>query len=99
VSTDEETRKLYRSVTLGSSIEFLILDSRRGYLGSYQSKWLKHRLTHSKASWKIILSGTSFGRVDIVSDSNADVDTTSAGNGIIATSNNILSSFFRHNLN
>ena len=68
MSEDEETRKLYKSISFGPHVEVLILDTRRGYLGRNQSKWLKHRLSSSSATWKIVLSGTSFGRVDVMSE-------------------------------
>ena len=58
---------------IGQSVELLILDTRRGLLGRSQSKWLKTRLSHSAATWKIIMSGASFGRVDVsCEDSGAE---------------------------
>lgn len=50
---------------VGQHVELLLLDMRRGYLGRGQSKWLKSRLGSSTATWKVVLSGSSFGRIDI----------------------------------
>ena len=72
MSEDEETRKLYKSVLLGPHVELLVLDTRRGYLGKNQGKWLKGRLINSTATWKVVLSGTSFGRMDIAASTSSD---------------------------
>lgn len=79
LSEDEETRKLYKSVAMGPHVELLILDTRRGYLGRSQSKWLKHRLSTSSASWKVILSGTSFGRVDVEANEGSQATVENQG--------------------
>lgn len=56
---------------IGQHVELLLLDTRRGYLGRCQVKWLKSRLTSSTATWKIVLSGSSFGRIDVKDEGNA----------------------------
>jgi hypothetical protein len=60
-SVEGPTVNLYRSFFYGPDIEVFVLDTRRGYLGKHQGKWLKRGLKKSQATWKILLAGTPFG--------------------------------------
>lgn len=60
-SVEGPTIHFYRSFCYGPDIEVFVLDTRRGYLGKHQGKWLRHALKNSQATWKIILSGTPLG--------------------------------------
>lgn len=54
-------RLMYRRIMLGSICELIVLDSRNGYLGQEQSKWLTATLEASTSPWKIIISGCPLG--------------------------------------
>lgn len=54
---ESATRNFYRSLSVGSSMELFLLDTRNGYLGREQSKWLKESLADSRAKWKLVLGG------------------------------------------
>lgn len=54
-------RHLYRSVLVSTDVEVFILDSRNGYLGKDQARWLKDGIRKSSAAMKIIFSGRTFG--------------------------------------
>lgn len=59
--TEENIRHLYRSFWISKEIEVYVLDSRHGYLGKEQARWLKDSLRKSTAQYKLIFSGKSFG--------------------------------------
>jgi hypothetical protein len=61
VAEEGATRSLNRVVSVGPDINLFILDSRNGYLGKSQAKWLRDELEASHALWKIVLSGTPLG--------------------------------------
>lgn len=54
-------RHLYRSFPLSQDAEAFVLDSRNGYLGKDQVRWLKDSIRKSSAAIKIIFSGKTFG--------------------------------------
>lgn len=54
-------RHLYRSVSVSADVEVFVLDSRNGYLGKDQVRWLKDSIRKSSAAMKIIFSGQTFG--------------------------------------
>ena len=80
--TESSTRNLCRVQSIGPNIQLFILDSRCGYIGRQQVKWLKENLSNSSAMWKIVVSGVSVGLMSdssnisdqsvAVSDENAD---------------------------
>lgn len=59
--TEENIRHLYRCFWISKEIEVYVLDSRNGYLGKEQARWLKDNLRKSTAQYKLIFSGKSFG--------------------------------------
>jgi len=66
--TESSTRNLCRIQSVGPHVQLFILDSRLGYIGRQQAKWLKENLSNSSAMWKIVISGVSVG---LVSESNS----------------------------
>lgn len=54
-------RLMYRRMMLGPICEVIVLDSRNGYLGQEQAKWLTATLESSMSPWKIIISGCAVG--------------------------------------
>ncbi len=70
----EDATGLYRSVRLGRHVELILLDTHTyadppgqggSYLGARQLAWLRHRLVHSAATWKIIASTTVMMGTDL----------------------------------
>mmetsp|Transcript_13009 Transcript_13009/g.24004 ORF Transcript_13009/g.24004 Transcript_13009/m.24004 type:complete len:774 (-) Transcript_13009:142-2463(-) len=59
--SEENVRHLYRSFALSRDVEVFILDSRNGYLGKDQVRWLKDGIRKSSAAMKILFSGQTFG--------------------------------------
>lgn len=59
--SEENIRHLYRSFSICREIEVYVLDSRNGYLGKEQARWLKDSLRKSNALYKLIFTGRSFG--------------------------------------
>ncbi|GMH64663.1 hypothetical protein TL16_g04016 [Triparma laevis f. inornata] len=53
------TRHLYDSVPLSLHAELYLLDTRSGFLGGNQAKWLTSLLESSTCKWKIIASSSS----------------------------------------
>ena len=49
------TRHLYSKLEMGLNAEMFLLDSRDGYLGTNQGKWLSGALEASTCCWKIIV--------------------------------------------
>jgi hypothetical protein len=58
---EENIRHLYRSFWISKEIEVYVLDSRNGYLGKEQARWLKESLRKTTAQYKLIFTGKSFG--------------------------------------
>jgi hypothetical protein len=59
--SEDNIRHLYRSFWICREIEVYVLDSRNGYLGKEQARWLKDSLRKSTAQYKLIFTGRSFG--------------------------------------
>ena len=58
---EDNVRHLYRSVQVSRDVEVFFLDSRNGYLGKEQVRWLKDCIRKSSSPMKIIYSGCAFG--------------------------------------
>eukprot|EP00604_Paraphysomonas_vestita_P003432 CAMPEP_0174820164 /NCGR_PEP_ID=MMETSP1107-20130205/3824_1 /TAXON_ID=36770 /ORGANISM="Paraphysomonas vestita, Strain GFlagA" /LENGTH=470 /DNA_ID=CAMNT_0016034975 /DNA_START=826 /DNA_END=2235 /DNA_ORIENTATION=+ len=65
--TEDNVRHLYRSFWISKEIEVFVLDTRNGYLGKEQARWLKDSLRKSSALYKLIFTGKSFG-INFVSE-------------------------------
>lgn len=59
--SEDNVRHFHRSVRLSSEVEAFFLDSRRGYLGREQARWLKEGIRKSSAPMKLLFTGRSFG--------------------------------------
>ncbi|GMH48985.1 hypothetical protein TrVE_jg8775 [Triparma verrucosa] len=53
------TRHMYDSVPLSIHAEMYLLDTRCGFLGGNQAKWLTGRLESSSCKWKVIAAASS----------------------------------------
>lgn len=59
--SEDHVRHFYRCFLVSQDTEVFILDSRNGYLGKDQVRWLKENIRKSSAAMKIIFSGQVFG--------------------------------------
>lgn len=75
-------------MALSSAVDAFVLDSRDGYLGKTQAKWLKSKLEGSMATWKIVFVGFPVGirinnkQVTVLGADDVAVSSSSAGGGL-----------------
>jgi len=87
---EEVSRQFYRVVRMGPACQIVVLDSRKGYLGRQQARWLRDELFASSTVWTVVLSGTPLGvEVDTVVEDeqqqnpNLPADEDSTANAVI----------------
>jgi len=68
------TSNVYYSMPYGEHIQLFILDSRNGFLGQTQAKWLRDELISCGSVWKIVISSVPLG-MDVSNSKTASNDT------------------------
>eukprot|EP01041_Mallomonas_annulata_P011129 gene11129-23264_t len=61
VLREDVTRQFYRMIPVSPTLQVAVLDTRNGYMGRQQVRWLRDQIFASPVVWTVVLSGVPLG--------------------------------------